>query len=88
MCMHLLLLANQCQFLGTRQLLDTRFLAQRRTPGGKSFLIKKPPLAVFASYLIRLRVKDEVLSEYLYLYFQSGDALQTSFPSRARFQNR
>ncbi len=44
-----------------------------RTGGttGKSFLIKEAPEAVFASYLIRLRVKPEVSSEYLYEYFQS-----------------
>ncbi|MCD4737998.1 MAG: restriction endonuclease subunit S [Anaerolineae bacterium] len=38
---------------------------------GKSFLIKQCPEAVFASYLIRLRVKKWVTPEYLYLYFQS-----------------
>jgi type I restriction enzyme S subunit len=38
---------------------------------GKSFLIRDCPEAVFASYLIRLRVKDSVLPEYLLWYFQS-----------------
>ncbi|WP_407356413.1 restriction endonuclease subunit S [Methanolobus sp. WCC5] len=39
---------------------------------GKSFLIKNPENSVFASYLIRLKIKDEnVLPEYLYLFFKS-----------------
>lgn len=40
---------------------------------GKSFLIKKPPLAVFASYLIRLQILDtsKLLPEYLILFFQT-----------------
>lgn len=38
---------------------------------GKSFLIVDPPLAIFASYLIRLRVRPSILPEYLYYYFQS-----------------
>lgn len=44
-----------------------------RTGGtiGKSFLIKECPEAVFASYLIRLRVKELVTAEYLYRYFQT-----------------
>lgn len=44
-----------------------------RTGGttGKSFLIRDPPPSVFASYLIRLRVKREVDAEYLYAFFQS-----------------
>lgn len=40
---------------------------------GKSFLLNNPPRAVCASYLIRVRPDSKkVLSEYLYLYFQSG----------------
>lgn len=45
-----------------------------RTGGtvGKSFLIKDPPRAVFASYLIRLRPeKDTIDPEYLYSFLQS-----------------
>jgi restriction endonuclease S subunit len=45
-----------------------------RTGGtiGKSFLVKAVPEdSVFASYLIRLRVKEKVLPEFLYLFFQS-----------------
>jgi type I restriction enzyme S subunit len=39
---------------------------------GKSFLIQDCPLAVFASYLIRLRVRSDVSIDYLYRYFQSA----------------
>jgi len=38
---------------------------------GKSFVIRDCPEAVFASYLIRLRVRDTVSVDYLYRYFQS-----------------
>ncbi len=38
---------------------------------GKSFLIRDCPEAIFASYLIRLRVKRLVSAEYLYRYFQT-----------------
>jgi type I restriction enzyme S subunit len=39
---------------------------------GKSFLIDKCPLAIFASYLIRVKPNhNKVLPEYLYLFFQS-----------------
>jgi type I restriction enzyme S subunit len=38
---------------------------------GKSFVIRDCPEAVFASYLIRLRVRETVPVEYLYRYFQS-----------------
>jgi len=38
---------------------------------GKSFLARDCPEAVFASYLIRLRVQRLVVTEYLYWYFQS-----------------
>jgi type I restriction enzyme, S subunit len=39
---------------------------------GKSYLIKDPPNAVFASYLIRVKCnKNRVLPEYLYTFFQS-----------------
>ena len=38
---------------------------------GKSILIRRPPRAVFASYLIRLRPTDDVTPEYLYAFFQS-----------------
>jgi len=38
---------------------------------GKSFVIRDCPEAVFASYLIRLRVRGTVSVDYLYRYFQS-----------------
>jgi len=38
---------------------------------GKSFVIQECPEAVFASYLIRLRVHNSVSVDYLYHYFQS-----------------
>lgn len=38
---------------------------------GKSFVIRDCPVAVFASYLIRLRVRSSVSVDYLYHYFQS-----------------
>lgn len=39
---------------------------------GKSFLIHDPPEAVFASYLIRLRlVEDLLLPKFVWLFFQS-----------------
>ncbi len=38
---------------------------------GKSFLIEECPTAVFASYLIRLRVNKLVTPRYLYAFFQS-----------------
>jgi len=50
-----------------------------RTGGttGKSFLIQNPPeRAVFASYLIRLRLLNNVLAEYLYSFFQSDSYWQ------------
>lgn len=38
---------------------------------GKSFVIRDCPTAVFASYLIRLRVRRLLSVEYLYRYFQT-----------------
>ncbi len=39
---------------------------------GKSFLIQSPPRAVFASYLIRLRLdRAQTMPRYVYLFFQS-----------------
>lgn len=38
---------------------------------GKSYLIGECPEAVFASYLIRLRVKENVCPNYVYYFFQS-----------------
>ena len=40
---------------------------------GKSFLVTDPPEAVFASYLIRLRLLErKLLPEFVYLYFQTS----------------
>jgi len=40
---------------------------------GKSFIIKNPPQAVFASYLIRVQINNEELNpDLLYLFFQSS----------------
>jgi type I restriction enzyme S subunit len=40
---------------------------------GKSFLVQDPPEAVFASYLIRLRLLDKnLLPEFVSLYFQTA----------------
>lgn len=38
---------------------------------GKSFLVEECPKAVFASYLIRLRVREQISPQYLYAFFQS-----------------
>jgi type I restriction enzyme S subunit len=39
---------------------------------GKSFLVAEPPKAVFASYLIRLRLQDKrLLPEFVSLFFQT-----------------
>lgn len=40
---------------------------------GKSFLVKDAPVAVFASYLIRVRPGPEILPEFLAFYFRSPD---------------
>ena len=41
---------------------------------GKSFLVEDPPDAVFASYLIRLRLLDEILlPQFVLMYFQTAD---------------
>lgn len=39
---------------------------------GKSYLVRKPPEAVFASYLIRIRAGELVLPEYIWWYFRSS----------------
>jgi type I restriction enzyme, S subunit len=49
-----------------------------RTGGttGKSFLIKQPPRSVFASYLIRLRLHNDISAEYIYAFLQSNSYWQ------------
>jgi type I restriction enzyme S subunit len=45
---------------------------------GKSFLVNDPPSAVFASYLIRLRLTDQsLLPEFVTLFFQTADYWQS-----------
>lgn len=41
---------------------------------GKSYLIKNPPLSVFASYLIRVQISDDknILPDFLFKYFQTN----------------
>ena len=48
-------------------------LFARTGPTGRSFLVEDCPEAVFASYLIRLRVREWVTPQYLYAFFQSPD---------------
>ena len=57
----------------TKYLLKPNDLVFARTGAttGKSFVIRDCPEAVFASYLIRLRVRDTISIDYLYRYFQS-----------------
>lgn len=50
---------------------------------GKSFLVKQPPRAVFASYLIRLRPSSQVTADYMYAFFQS-DGYWEQIRARAR----
>ena len=50
---------------------DDLVFARTGATTGKSFVIRDCPEAVFASYLIRLRVRDAVSVNYLYRYFQS-----------------
>lgn len=52
---------------------DDILFARTGATTGKSFLIEKCPTAVFASYLIRLRVTKLVNPQYLYAFFQSPD---------------
>ena len=48
--------------------------AQTGATTGKSFLVQDPPDAVFASYLIRLRLIDKkLLPEFVSLFFQTDD---------------
>jgi type I restriction enzyme S subunit len=50
---------------------DDILFARTGATTGKSFLVAECPTAVFASYLIRLRVRKQVTPEYLYIFFQS-----------------
>ena len=50
---------------------DDILFARTGATTGKSFLIEECPTTVFASYLIRLRVRESVTPQYLYAFFQS-----------------
>lgn len=50
---------------------------------GKSFLIKAPPRSVFASYLIRLRLKPNCDPEFISLFLQ-GEEYWQQIRSQAR----
>ncbi len=52
--------------------------ARTGTTTGKSFLVDEPPEAVFASYLIRLRLLDKkLLPEFVLLFFQTAGYWQS-----------
>lgn len=51
---------------------DDIVFARTGATTGKSYLIKNPPDAIFASYLIRLCVGSSILPEFLYWHFQSS----------------
>jgi len=38
---------------------------------GKSFLVKRPPKAIYASYLIRVRTKSDTEPDFLYYFFNT-----------------
>ncbi len=47
-------------------------IARTGATTGKSFIIKNPPRAVFASYLIRIQSGSQIFPEYLYYFCQSN----------------
>lgn len=53
---------------------------------GKTYLVTNPPRAVFASYLIRLRVR-KIVPDYLYWFFQSPDYWRQIVPQGAAQPN-
>lgn len=58
---------------GRYLLSDGDIVVSRAGSVGVSALIKDPPSAVFASYLMRIRAGEDVLPEYLRLFLQSPD---------------
>ena len=53
---------------------DDIVFARTGATTGKSYLVENPPEAVFASYLIRLRLRlDDLLPKFLNLFFQTAD---------------
>ena len=51
---------------------DDILFARMGATTGKTCIIKSPPLSVFASYLIRVKVKKEINPNYLYFFLQSS----------------
>lgn len=51
---------------------DDIVFARTGATTGKSFIVKECPEAVFASYLIRLRVGGDAMPDFVYYYFQTG----------------
>lgn len=51
---------------------DDILFARTGATTGKSFIIEKCPEAVYASYLIRIKTKEEVIPRYLYYFFNSS----------------
>jgi type I restriction enzyme, S subunit len=63
----------RCEFPEKYLLLpDDILFARTGATTGKTCLVRQAPYAIFASYLIRLRPKESVRSEYLYSFFQSN----------------
>lgn len=61
-----------CPDYDTYKLAANDILIARAGSIGKSFIVKDvPELSVFASYMIRLRTKEEIIPQYLYWCFQS-----------------
>ena len=57
---------------------DDIVFARTGATTGKSFLVRDPPEAVFASYLIRLRlIGQKILPEFVSLFFQTGGYWQS-----------
>jgi len=52
---------------------DDILFARTGATTGKSFLVKQCPNAVFASYLIRVRLHNEIDPNFLYLFFNTPD---------------
>ncbi|MCI0694008.1 restriction endonuclease subunit S [candidate division KSB1 bacterium] len=62
----------QCDELDKYKLQEGDILfARTGATTGKSFLVKDCPETVFASYLIRVRLKKEILPNYVYQFFQT-----------------
>jgi len=51
---------------------DDILIARTGATTGKSFLITDPPLAVFASYLIRIRCKENICPKYVWSFMKSS----------------